>query len=63
MTMLSVSYAVAAVAIFGAALYLFFRLRPYVTTSTILVGSLLLIYGPAFLNFTLTSGEPGFLVN
>jgi hypothetical protein len=62
MTMLSVSYAVAATAMFGAALYLFFRLRPYVTTTTMLVGSLLLIYGPAFLSFTLTSGEPGFLI-
>jgi hypothetical protein len=63
MTMLSISYTVAAAAMFGAALYLFFRLRPYVTTTTMLVGSLLLIYGPAFLSFTLTSGEPGFLVN
>jgi hypothetical protein len=61
--MLSVSYAVAAAAMFGAALYLLFRLRPYVTTTTMLVGSLLLIYGPAFLSFTLTSGEPGFLAN
>jgi hypothetical protein len=63
MTMLSASYAVAAAAMFGAVLYLFFGLRPYVTTTTMLVGSLLLIYGPAFLSFTLTSGEPSFLVN
>jgi len=62
MTMLSVSYAVAAAAMFGAALYLFFRLRPYVMTTTMLVGSLLLIYGPTFLSFTLSSGEPSFLL-
>jgi hypothetical protein len=62
MTMLSASYAVAAAAMFGAALYLFFKLRPYVTTTTMLVGSLLLIYGPAFLSYTLSSGEPAFLL-
>ena len=60
--MLSVSYTAAAAAMFGAALYLFFRLRLFVTTTTMLVGSLLLIYGPAFLSFTLSSGEPVFLI-
>jgi hypothetical protein len=62
MTMLSVSYAVAAATMFGAALYIFFGLHPYVTTTTMLVGSLLLIYGPTFLSFTLSSGEPSFLL-
>jgi hypothetical protein len=62
MTMLSVSYAVATAAMFGAVLYIFFRLRPCVTTTTMLVGSLLLIYGPTFLSFTLSSGEPSFLL-
>jgi hypothetical protein len=60
--MLSVSYVVAAAAMIGAALYLFFRLRLFVTTTTMLVGSLLLIYGPAFLSYTLSSGEPAFLI-
>jgi hypothetical protein len=61
--MLSVSYVAAAAAMFGAALYLFFRARLFVTTTTMLIGSLLLIYGPAFLSFTLSSGEPGLLIN
>lgn len=61
--MLSASYAVAAAAMLGAALHLFFRLRPFVTTTTMLVGSLLLIYGPAFLSYTLSSGESGYLIN
>jgi hypothetical protein len=55
--MLTVSYAAAATAMFVAALYLFFRLRLYLTTTTMLVGALLLIYGPAFLAYTLFSGE------
>ena len=63
MTMLSVSYAAAAAAMLIAALYLFLRLRLYLTTTTMLVGSLLLIYGPAYLSYTLSSGEPGFLIN
>jgi len=58
---LLLSYAAAAAAMFLAALYLFFRLRLFLTTTTMLVGSLLLIYGPAFLSFTLSSGERGFL--
>ncbi len=61
--MLSISYVAAAAAMFGAALYLFFRARLFVTTTTMLIGSLLLIYGPAFLSFTLSSGEPGLLIN
>lgn len=63
MTVLSISYAAAAAAMFAAALYLVLRLRLFVTTSTMLLGSLLLIYGPAFLSFTLFSGEPGVLFN
>jgi hypothetical protein len=54
--MLSASYVVAAAAICGAALYLFFRLRLFLTTTTMLLGSLLLIYGPAYLAYMLSSG-------
>jgi hypothetical protein len=61
--MLLVSYATAATAMFGAALYLFFRLRLFLTTTTMLVGSLLLIYGPAHLSYTLSSGERAFLIH
>ena len=61
--MLTVSYLAAATAMFVAVLYLFFRLRMFLTTTTMLIGSLLLIYGPAFLSYTLSSGEPGFLIN
>jgi hypothetical protein len=61
--MLLVSYATAATAMFGAALYLFFRLRLFLTTTTMLLGSLLLIYGPAFLSYTLSSGERAFLIH
>jgi len=60
--MLSVSYAVAAAAICGAALYLVLNLRLFLTTTTMLLGSLLLIYGPAFLTYTLSSGETDFLL-
>ncbi len=60
--MLTLSYAAAAAAMFAAALYLFLRLRLYLTTTTMFVGSLLLVYGPASLSFTLSSGEYGFLV-
>lgn len=63
MTMLSASYIVAAAAMFAALLYLLFRLRLFITTTTMLVGGLLLIYGPAFLSFTLSSGEHGFLLH
>ena len=55
--MLVMSYAFASLTMCGAALYLFYRLRFYVTASTMLVGSLLLIYGPAYLSFVLSSGE------
>ncbi len=59
--MLSASYGAAAVAMCLAALYLLFRLRLFVTTTTMLIGSLLLIYGPAYLSFMLSSGEFAFL--
>lgn len=61
--MLSVSFAAAAAAMFAAALYLVFRLRLFLTTTTMLVGSLLLIYGPAFFSYTLLSGEPGLVIH
>lgn len=60
--MLSLSYAAAAAAMLTAALYLFSRLRLFITTTTMLVGSLLLVYGPAFLSFTLSSGEYAYLI-
>src|SRR5690242_14210653 len=60
--MLFFSYATAGAAMVAAALYLFRRLRLFVTTSAMLVGALLLIYGPAALSFTLSSGQYGFLV-
>jgi hypothetical protein len=57
--MLFASYATAAAAMIAAALHLFLRLRLYVTTTAMLVGSLLLVYGPASLSFMLSSGERG----
>src|SRR3984893_5901077 len=63
MSLLSVSYAAAAAAMLAAALYLFLRLRLFLTTTTMLLGSLLLIYGPLFLSYTLSSGEPQFLIH
>ena len=61
--MLIVSYVAAAAAMIAAALHLFLRLRPFITTTTLFVGSLLLIYGPAFLSFTLSSGEYALLIH
>ena len=60
--MLALSYATAAAAMIAAALYLFLRLRLFLTTTTMLVGSLLLVYGPTSLGFTLSSGEYGLLI-
>ena len=60
--MLTLSYVAAAAAMIAAALHLFLRLRPIITTTTLFVGSLLLIYGPAFLSFTLSSGEYALLI-
>lgn len=59
--MMLFSYCFAATAMSAAALYLRFRLRLFVTTSTMLLGGLLLVYGPAFLIYTLSSGEQYFL--
>src|SRR5471030_985863 len=61
--MLWVSYVAAAAGMLAAALYLFLRLRLFLTTTTMLLGSLLLIYGPAFLSYTLSSGERAFLIH
>src|SRR5438105_3375951 len=61
--MLSVSYVVAAAAMCAAAIYLFLRLRPFVTTAAMLIAALLLIYGPAALSFTLSSGESALLIH
>jgi hypothetical protein len=60
--MLTLSYAAASAAMFGAALYLFLRLRLFLTTTTMLVGSLLVIYGPAYLGFMLSSGAHALLI-
>jgi hypothetical protein len=61
--MLAVSYAVAPAAMLGATPYLVLRMRPFITTTSILIGGLLLIYGPATLSYTLSSGEPAFLIH
>jgi len=60
--MLTLSYLAAATAMIAAAFYLVLRLRPFITTTTMLIGFLLLIYGPAFLSFTLSSGEYALLI-
>lgn len=61
--MLIASYVAAVAAILIAAIYLLFSLRPFLTTSTLLLICLLLIYGPTFISFTLSHGAPGFLIN
>src|SRR3954449_5986044 len=60
--MLTASYIVAAVAMSGAAIYLYLRLRLFLTATTMLVGALLLIYGPAYLSFMLSSGEKSMVI-
>jgi hypothetical protein len=60
--MLAASYAVAALAMSGAAIYLYLRLRLLLTATTMLLGSLLLIYGPAYLSFILSSGEKAMVI-
>jgi hypothetical protein len=60
--MLAVSYAFAAAAMTVAAAYLFFHLRFYITTTTMLVGSLLLVYGPAALAFEASNGQFGYVI-
>jgi hypothetical protein len=61
--MLLASYVIAAAAMFAATLYLFFKLRMFITTTTMLLGSLLLIYGPACLIYTFSYGEPSFVIH
>jgi len=59
--MLFFSYAAAIGAVCAATAYLVLRLR-WITTTTMLMGSLLLVYGPAYLSFTLSSGQHAFLL-
>jgi hypothetical protein len=47
------SYVIAALAIYGAGLYLIYRLNLYFTASSMLLGFLLLVYGPAYLAYML----------
>ena len=49
----SASYVIAALAIYGAGLYLIYRLSLYFTASSMLLGFLLLVYGPAYLAYML----------
>jgi oligosaccharide repeat unit polymerase len=49
----SASYVIAALAIYGAGLYLIYRLGLYFTASSMLLGFLLLVYGPAYLAYML----------
>jgi hypothetical protein len=60
--MLVASYVVTAFAICGAIIFLCARLRLFLTASTMLVASLLLIYGPAYLSFMLSSGEKAMVI-
>lgn len=60
--MLVVSYAVAALVMGSAAIYLYVRLRLFLTATSMLLGSLLLIYGPAYLSFMLSSGEKSMVI-
>jgi hypothetical protein len=61
--MLLASYLVAALAMGGSAAYLIYRLRLFFTATTMLLGSLLLIYGPAYLSFVLSSGEKSMVLH
>jgi hypothetical protein len=49
----SASYVIAALAIYGAGLYLIYRLDLYFTASSMLLGFLLLVYEPAYLAYML----------
>ena len=60
--MLAASYAFAAAAMTGTAIYLLFRLRFYITTTTMFLGSLLLVYGPATLIFEGGNGQFGYVI-
>jgi hypothetical protein len=61
--MLMTSYVIAAAAMLATVFYLFLRLRPYVTTTYMLIVALLLIYGPASLVYTLTEGRAHFVIS
>lgn len=50
---ISASYVVAALAIYTAGLYVIYRLRLYLTASSMLLGFLLFVYGPAYLAYML----------
>ena len=49
----SASYVIAALAIYVGALYLIYRVELYFTASSMLLGFLLLVYGPAYLAYML----------
>jgi oligosaccharide repeat unit polymerase len=55
--MVSGSYILAALSMYAAGLYLIYRLRPYLTSSSMLLGLLLLIHGPAYLVYMLARGS------
>jgi hypothetical protein len=61
--MLSASYIVAGTAIFGATLYVYFRSRLFLTATTMLLGSLFVVYGVQYLVYMLTEGERSFLLS
>lgn len=56
--MLSVTYVIAALSMYCATLYLVYRLKCYLTTSSFLLAFLLLVHGPAYLVYMLSRG-PG----
>jgi oligosaccharide repeat unit polymerase len=49
----SVSYVIAALAIYSAGLYISYRLKLYLTASSMLLGFLLFVYGPTYLAYML----------
>jgi hypothetical protein len=61
--MLVASYVVIALTICGVAIFLCVRLRLFLTATTMLLASLLLIYGPAYLSFILSSGEKAMVIH
>lgn len=54
---LSATYVIAALSMYCAILYLVYRLKLYLTTTTILLGFLLLVHGPAYLLYMLYRGQ------
>ena len=50
---ISASYVIAALAVYAAGLYVIYRLRLYLTASSMLLGFLLFVYGPAYLVYML----------